>query len=398
MIYKPTKAYKKIDQLCRKYKKNVIKGGQGSSKTVSIIMLLANECIKVPNTEATIFGHEGTKLRATAGRDFVKIMKSWNWFNPDKWTNKSLYKFENGSYLEFVGLDRDDIGKGFRRDFTYFNEANRGITFEKYHQAASRTRKKIFLDYNPDAEFWVDEELIPYDDCGVLTVTYEDNQFLPEGELEEILSYKIKGFHNPDLPVEQLFHEENIKNNYWANKHKVYALGLTGSLQGAILQNWTTGEFNDILPFVYGLDFGVDDPDALVKIAVDRDKKLVYAKLEMYKNGQSTGELIEAIDRICQKNDLIAADYGEKRKILDLREAGFNAVNCYKSTIIERIKDILDYTIIVDPESKTLQKELNNWKWHDKRAEVPVDKDNHAIDAMFYGFNEISNANEMFIG
>ncbi len=397
MIYIPTRAYIKIDSLCRKHKINVIKGGQGSSKTVSILMLLANECFKVPNTEVTVFGGEGTKLRSTAARDFVKIMQSWNRFDSNRWINKGYYRFENGSYIEFIGLDSDDIGKGFRRDFTYFNEANRKITFEKYHQPASRTRKKVLLDYNPDAEFWADTELIPNDNCGVVTLTYEDNEFLPQGELEEILSYKNKGFHDPDLPVEKLFNDKNVKNNYWANKWKVYGLGLTGSLQGAILQNWIKGEFDDSLPFARGLDFGVKDPDALVKVAVDNDKKLVYVKLEMYKSGQSTQQLVDMITSIVQPNDLIAADYGEKRKILDLQEAGLNAVNCFKSTIIERVKDILDYTIVVDPESEKMMTELNTWKWHDKRAEIPVDKNNHAIDAMFYGFHELNNNVPAFI-
>jgi hypothetical protein len=43
-----------------------------------------------------------------------------------------------------------------------------------------------------------------------------------------------------------------------------------------------------------------------------------------------------------------------------------------------------DWKIIVDPSSFNLQKELNSWVWLDKRGEVPLDADNHLIDAGRY--------------
>ena len=35
------------------------------------------------------------------------------------------YTFGNGSVISFIGLDKDDVGKGLRCDILYINEANK---------------------------------------------------------------------------------------------------------------------------------------------------------------------------------------------------------------------------------------------------------------------------------
>jgi len=95
-------------------------------------------------------------------------------------------------------------------------------------QFISRAKLTI-IDYNPDSLFWGDEFI---NDRNFITLTFEDNEYLSESEVKSILEYKAKGFHNPDLQFKELFNESNIKNNYWANKWKVYGLGLVGALEG----------------------------------------------------------------------------------------------------------------------------------------------------------------------
>ena len=45
---------------------------------------------------------------------------------------------------------------------------------------------------------------------------------------------------------------------------------------------------------------------------------------------------------------------------------------------------MLDYDLIVDPGSENLIKELNNYKWLEKKSQTPVDAFNHLIDAVRY--------------
>ena len=189
-------------------------------------------------------------------------------------------------------------------------------------------------------------------------------------------------------------------NNHKANNPKWYYHNYIGGwlekAEGVILTNWKEGEFDDTLAYDFGLDFGVEDPDAMVKVAVDKKRKLVYAKEVVYKSGQSSKDLINAFNSYVTKDELILADYGSKKSIFDIRDEGYNIVECYKDKIVDRIKNIMKYTIIVSPCSHNLKRELNLWAWNDKRSDTPIDKHNHAIDAMFYGFNEFQYESETF--
>ena len=51
-----------------------------------------------------------------------------------------------------------------------------------------------------------------------------------------------------------------------------------------------------------------------------------------------------------------------------------------KNRIVDDIKAIKEYEIIVTPTSYNLQKELNGWIWLDKKGEIPLDGLNHLID------------------
>ena len=37
----------------------------------------------------------------------------------------SKHEYSNGSYIDFLGADVTDVGKGFRRDILYINEADK---------------------------------------------------------------------------------------------------------------------------------------------------------------------------------------------------------------------------------------------------------------------------------
>jgi phage terminase large subunit len=45
---------------------------------------------------------------------------------------------------------------------------------------------------------------------------------------------------------------------------------------------------------------------------------------------------------------------------------------------------VQDYELIVDSESSNLIKELNNYVWHDKKSQTPIDDYNHLLDALGY--------------
>ena len=92
-------------------------------------------------------------MKRTVIRDYKKICKDWGIINNEDEFNRSESKHEypNGSYIDFLGADVTDVGKGFRRDILYINEADK-MNVETAIQFISRSKLTI-IDYNPDNRF-----------------------------------------------------------------------------------------------------------------------------------------------------------------------------------------------------------------------------------------------------
>ena len=259
-----TTALRKIAALRKKIR--VIQGGQGAGKTISILMLLINHASGNPNKEIIIASAELTKMRLTVIKDFIKVMKSFGIYSDYNFVNGTLYRFPNGSFIKFVGLDKEDIGKGLRGDVFYLNEADK-VNFETYREIASRF-KNIYIDYNPNAKFWVHDEVIIRDDCDYLNLTFLDNEYLDAAERDEILLYFEKGYGIKwTNNVQSKDYPEPI-SKYWANKWRVYGLGEVGIIEGAVFENW---EIIDEIPkdaklLGGGIDFGYVNPAAAVNV------------------------------------------------------------------------------------------------------------------------------------
>lgn len=163
--------------------------------------------------------------------------------------------------------------------------------------------------------------------------------------------------------------------------------GWLARAEGAIYTNWRLGEFDDSIPAIYGMDFGFSySEDALIKVAIDEKRKVLYAKQLLYKNGLTTPQLAEYMHRLVEANGLIIADSAEPRLILELRNAGLNVRETVKKhgSVLEGIRLVQDFEIIVDPGSVNLVKELNNYAWDDKKAEKPIQAFDHLLDGLRY--------------
>jgi hypothetical protein len=142
------------------------------------------------------------------------------------------------------------------------------------------------------------------------------------------------------------------------------------------------------------------DPDSLIKVAIDKKRKLIYAQEVLYKTGNSTEQLIQLLRTNVQpSNSLIVADSADPRTITDLRIKNLNAIPATKGpdSVRNGIKRIQDYEIIVTPDSLNLIKELRNYVWHDKRSEMPVDAFNHQIDPLRYAFDKLVPQSSLYI-
>lgn len=341
----------------------VNQGGTRSGKTFAILQLfaiIAKESKK--NRIISVVSYALPHLKLGAMRDFDSILISIG-IIPDKVKNKTENSYKIGNtIIEFFGTDNLAKVHGPARDILFVNEAN-FIKKDVYDHLAIRTKGQIFIDFNPSRRFWYHDDIQGITEHAFIKSTYRDNQF---------------------LTVEQVARIEAKRSN--VNWFKVYGDGELGRLEGAIIENWSFGKFDDSLNSIYGLDFGVRDPDALTKVAIDRKNNKVYWKEEIYKNGLGTSELFQMVSGRGVGNSLIVADSSATRTIIDLKKAGLNIIAVNKPKITERVKAINNFELIIDPDSYNLEKELNGWVWLDKKGEVPLDDMNHLIDSGMYAF------------
>mgnify|MGYP003145928113 CR=1 FL=1 len=229
---------------------------------------------------------------------------------------------------------------------------------------------RFFLDKGVQAGFNGVKDNICY-----IHTTYKDNiENLSKSFIERIKTIKHR--------------------NYKKYKHKILG-GWLDKAEGVVFENWSIGEFNpNNLQTSCGMDFGFSvDPDSLTEVAIDKKQNKIYLKEHIYRNGLKSHELA---DIILQKvgDKLIIADSAEPRLIEDLKHKGVNIKPVKKGTIESGITRMLDYELIVSPESTNIAKELNNYVYADKGSKLYVDNFNHAIDGVRYNIvYHLDNAN-----
>ena len=161
--------------------------------------------------------------------------------------------------------------------------------------------------------------------------------------------------------------------------------GWLEAAEGVVFKNWEYGKFDSSLPYGWGMDFGFfPDPDVLVKVAIDRKNRIIYAKQGMWGHNHGTRELYDKVKAVVKPREVVIADSSEKRLIADIKGLGLNIRKVVKGdgSVLAGIKTMQDYKIVVSPESTEIGKELNNYAW--KANGVPIDAYNHWIDAIRY--------------
>ncbi len=170
------------------------------------------------------------------------------------------------------------------------------------------------------------------------------------------------------------------------NRYEHHYLGKwLDALEGVIYTNWTIGTFDDSLPYGFGEDFGWNDPDTLTKVAIDSKNRKIYLKECIYQNNLRPQELITRTATHARRTDLIVADFADARMIAELAQH-FNIRKALKGSgsVVEGIKLIQDFDLVIDENSVNLIREINNYVWKDKKSGIQIDDYNHALDGVRY--------------
>jgi len=379
-----TRAHLKIEVLKKRFR--IIKGGMSSSKTYSIMQILLNISVTKPGTVATVLTSTYPLLRDGVLQDTKNIFNEIKW--PfDNWYHRSdkELKFPNGSVIQYRNLDAIDTfkGKGSRRDYLFANEVNRlsWMTLEPY---IVRTDKAVYLDFNHDKHFWLDDMFIDANrnDTELLILTYKDNSQIPRGELLTI-NERIKASKMPGASA-------NMKQ--WVN---VFCYGMKGQLTDRQIYTYilidkipdTAKRINS------GMDFGVSpDPTVLVDLYIDGVN--LYAD-ELFSLNNLMPEKITGAERMAIVDQMelinfpkgwkIIADSAGRTEIIDLRKHGYTVIAIKKppGSVIDGINKLRGYNLHVTNRSKTVRKGVESWFWKiDPNGKIIPEPDGHEPDGL----------------
>ncbi len=372
MAYQSTTALQRILRL--KQRLRIVQGGARAGKTIAILMCLIDRAQSEPGLVLSVVSETLPHLKRGAIRDFLSIMEACGYFQDSRWNRTDfIYRFETGSIIEFFSADSPDKVRGPARDDLFINECN-NVAYEVYVQLAIRTRRDIYLDFNPVSEFWVHTELLPKRAADFIKLTYKDNEAL-----------------SPEIVSEIESRRDN--ENWW----RVYGLGEVGINEGQIYTNW------QIVPNVpearlerYGMDFGYSiDPSAIVAI-YHHDGGYILDEV-LYRKGMSNSDLAGILKE--QPKALVVADSAEPKSIDEIASylGRGRIIGSVKGqgSVNQGIQLVQDQRISVTQRSTNVIKEYRNYLWKtDKNSEplnVPAHEFSHSMDAIRYGLADILN-------
>jgi phage terminase large subunit len=357
-------------------------GGSSSGKTYSILQVLFTHLISERNI-ITVIGQDIPNLKAGALRDALDIYENSDILKSEiEDYNKTdrIFLAKNGSIMEFKSFQSAQDAKSGKRDYSFFNEAN-GIRKDVFEQVEIRTKKQTFIDYNPDAEFWVHEDLIGKPNTELLISDHRHNPFCPQK-----IRDKLEGLRFKDMDL-----------------FKVYGRGMTGKIEGLVYRNYNIVEDVPLGADLIAawLDWGfTNDPTSFGKVYKFNGE--LYLDELIYETNLTNSDIIAKLKHFgVTRHQEIIADSSEPKSIEDLRRAGFriNGANKGPDSIRNGIDTLKQYVLNITQRSVGLKKEIKSYKWDLKNPNEPIDFNNHSLDGIRYvALNKINkNSGKYFI-
>jgi len=264
------------------------------------------------------------------------------------------------------------------KDFKQLNKRLRG---------KSKHVKRLVLSFNPILKsHWIfkefftlwdeTEQLFLGDEVSILKTTYKDNEFLTKDDVKAL---------------------EDETDKYY---YEVYTLGNWGILGAVIFKNWHIEDLTDKIKgfdkWKVGLDFGFSqDPAAMPVTHYDKKRKTIYIFDELYETELTNDVLAEEVKKRIGST-YVTCDSAEPKSIKELRRYDVQALRAKKGkdSVNHGIQWLQQQTIVIHNKCTNAISEFQQYKWKEDRngnvLKVPVDKDNHLIDALRYAYEDES--------
>lgn len=384
-------------------------GGYGSSKSYHIALKLILKLLDEKRTALVIREVYDTHRDSTFSL-FEEIVNDLGLDHVIQCrTSPLMLKFHNGSRIIFKGLDKPAKLKSINNISIIWIEECSEVKYEGFKELLGRLRHPtlnlhMILSTNPVGQdnwtyrhffkddqnnrFILDDERLYKERTIAINDTYyhhstaEDNLFLPVSYIKQLDELKE---YDPDL-------------------YRIARKGHFGINGIRVLPQFEVQPHEDVMLAISninrpllraGMDFGfVDSYNAVVRLAVDHEKKYLYIYWEYYNRGKTDDVTVEDLKEFIETKELIKAD-NEQKTIAYFRKMGYNMVPAHKfqGSRLQYTKKIKRFKKIICSDScKNTIYELQPLTYKtDKNGNIIEDEfkiDPHTFSAIWYALDD----------
>jgi len=376
----------------------IISGGRAGAKSYSVAAYFLLKLFQPEYFRGVICRYTATSVKKTILQDFLDIMNDFGLsqyatvigsdtiqcnFNGNKIISHSMKLTDNSQQAKGKGLS------GITH--LLIDEATEISTEREYIKLidsirATKGERKIFVMFNPEAKsHWIHQRWFINgrpnpkwnEDHEFVHVIYKDNPFLDKRKVREYDQIKER---EPERYSRDMLGEwqDFVEGKVYDNVSYVY-------------------EPDPESTVIYGLDFGFsNDPAALVKINIKGNR--AWMKELLYQTGYTNDDIVDVLNELgVTRSDLIVADSAEPKSIEEIKRKGFNVKGAIKGpdSIRSGIQRMRDMELFVDPTSKNLIHEIENYAWK-LGTNKPIDAFNHLLDSARYAITSDKHKVEQF--
>ncbi|MGM0969436.1 MAG: PBSX family phage terminase large subunit [Bacillota bacterium] len=384
-------------------------GGYGSSKSYHIALKLILKLLDEKRTALVIREVYDTHRDSTFSL-FEEIVNDLGLDHVIQCrTSPLMLKFHNGSRIIFKGLDKPAKLKSINNISIIWIEECSEVKYEGFKELLGRLRHPtlqlhMILSTNPVGQdnwtyrhffkddqnnrFILDDQTLYKERTIAINDTYyhhstaEDNLFLPVSYIKQLDELKE---YDPDL-------------------YRIARKGHFGVNGIRVLPQFEVQPHEDVMLAISninrpllraGMDFGfVDSYNAVVRLAVDHEKKYLYIYWEYYDRGKTDDVTVEDLKEFVETKELIKAD-NEQKTIAYFRKMGYNMVPAHKfqGSRLQYTKKIKRFKKIICSDScKNTIYELQPLTYKtDKNGNIIEDEfkiDPHTFSAIWYALDD----------
>lgn len=399
------------------YKTYLLVGGYGSSKSYHIALKLILKLLS-EKRKVLVVREVFDTIRDSCYDLLVEILEEFDLVGQSKnkvhcTTSPMSIKFPNGSKIIFKGMDKPSKLKSINGVTIVWLEECSEIKYAGYKELLGRLRHPtqtmhFILSTNPvGTENWVYQHFFKrIDEDGNEHITLDDQLLYKKRTIVKNGVYYHHSVADDNLFLPQSYIDTlDQMREYDPDLYRVARLGRFGLNGKRVLPQFCVAKSHtDVLREIQkipdkfkfcGMDFGFEESyNAVVKVAVDDVRKILYIYYEYYKNHMTDDKTAKELLREGLDKVQIIADCEDPKAIAFYRQSGFRMRGCYKypgSRLANTRKCKRFYKIICSPNCPNTIRELSTLIYaKDKQDNLIYDEfniDPHTFSAIWYALD-----------